>query len=185
MVGFVEPRDRDRCGGRLAGLDVHWIDDVGELAATHKVVCAIGSTGRSEIVGRVVDVGFAFATVVHPSAHVSRRSTVGVGSLVCPGVIVAAHSTIGCHVILNRGAMIGHHSTLGDFVSVMTGANIAGSCSVGERTFVGMGALVLNNLRVGSLSVVGAGALVTRDVPDRVKVMGSPARVVEEGVEGR
>ena len=70
-------------------------------------------------------------------------------------------------------------------MSVQAGANVAGSCIVGRRTFVGMGALVLDHVNVGELSVVGAGAVVTRDVSDRVQVMGIPARVVKEGMDGK
>jgi acetyltransferase-like isoleucine patch superfamily enzyme len=33
--------------------------------------------------------------------------------------------------------------------------------------------------------VIAAGSVVTRDVPDHVQVMGAPARVTRERVEGR
>jgi acetyltransferase-like isoleucine patch superfamily enzyme len=67
----------------------------------------------------------------------------------------------------------------------MPGANIAGACSIGNATYVGMGALVLDHHIVGSQSVVGAGSVVTRDVPDKVQVLGAPARIVREQIEGR
>ncbi len=40
------------------------------------------------------------------------------------------------------------------------------------------GAVVIDHVRVGSFSVVGAGAVVDDDVPDRVQVVGIPARIV-------
>jgi acetyltransferase-like isoleucine patch superfamily enzyme len=67
----------------------------------------------------------------------------------------------------------------------MPGANIAGACTIGAQAYVGMGALVLDHHSVGSHSVVGAGAVVTRDVPDNVQVIGSPAKIVRENIEGR
>jgi acetyltransferase-like isoleucine patch superfamily enzyme len=35
---------------------------------------------------------------------------------------------------------------------------------------------VLPKIKIGAFATVGAGAVVTRDVPDRTKVVGNPAR---------
>ena len=48
-----------------------------------------------------------------------------------------------------------------------------------------MGALVLDRISVGSHSIVGAGAVVTKDVPDNVQVVGAPAKIVNENIEGK
>jgi acetyltransferase-like isoleucine patch superfamily enzyme len=81
--------------------------------------------------------------------------------------------------------MIGHHTSIGDCCSIMPGANVAGACTIGPSTYIGMGALVLDHRAVGTHSVVGAGSVVTRDVADHVQVIGAPAKVVKENIEGR
>jgi serine acetyltransferase len=48
-----------------------------------------------------------------------------------------------------------------------------------------MGASVIDHINIGSHSVIGAGAVVIRDVPDHVLVVGVPARIVKEGIEGK
>lgn len=48
-----------------------------------------------------------------------------------------------------------------------------------------MGAVVIDRITVGSCSIVGAGAVVTKDVPDHAQVVGVPARIVKENVDGR
>ena len=184
-VGFVENMDRERCGETLEGLPVHWVDDIASLAPTHSAVCALGTTKRWLFTEQVVKLGLAFATIVHPSARVSRNSTIGEGSIVSAGVIIATHTQIGSHVLINRGALIGHHTTIGDFCSVMPGANIAGACTVGGRSYVGMGAVIIDHLSIGTGSVVGAGSVVTRNVADGTQVVGVPARVVKENLEGK
>lgn len=185
ISGFVENMDRERCSETLEGLPVYWVDDIAAMHDTHLAVCALGTTARSRFIDQVEALGFRFATLVHPTARISKNSTVGEGSVVCPGVIVATRTTIGRHVIINRGAMIGHHTSIGDCCSIMPGANVAGACTIGPSTYIGMGALVLDHRAVGTHSVVGAGSVVTRDVADHVQVIGAPAKVVKENIEGR
>ncbi len=185
VTGFVENMDRTRCAQPLVGLPVYWIDDIGPMSRSHVAVCALGTTKRGLFTDQVEALGFRFATIVHPSARLSRTSTMGEGSILSAGAIVAAHATIGEHVFINRGALIGHHTTVGNHCSVMPGANIAGSCTIGERCYVGMGAIVIDHLSIGERCVVAAGAVVTTTLPPGVKVMGVPARVVSESSEGR
>lgn len=185
VVAFVENLDRNRCSQTIEDLPVLWIDELRDLRDTHVAVAGIGTTRRSRFTDEVAALGMSFATIVHPSAVVSRRSTIGEGSVIGARVVVATRSTIGAHVFLNRGAMIGHHTVLGDFVSVQPGAMVAGACRVGSGTWVGIGAIVIDHTTVGSDVVIGAGAVVTKDVPDAVQVVGVPARIVKEGISGR
>lgn len=185
LVAFAENHEAERCAQPFLGLPVLWVTDLAPLAATHKVVCALATTRRSAFLKQVEDMGFQFATVRHPRAHVSRTARVGDGCILGAGVVVAAHADIGRHVIVNRGSLIGHHTTVGDVVTISPGANIAGCARIGPGTYIGMGAIVLDHISVGSGAFVGAGAIVMKDVPDNVQVMGTPARVVRDDVQGR
>jgi sugar O-acyltransferase (sialic acid O-acetyltransferase NeuD family) len=184
VAGFVENWERERAGGSLDGLPIHWVDDLAGLGDVW-AICALVTTRRSRFTAQVAAHGIPFATLVHPTARVSSRATLGEGTLVSAGAIVATRTAIGRHVVINRGVLVGHHTTIGDHASLLPGANVAGNVDVGEAAFIGMGALVLDNLRVGARSVVAAGSVVTRDVPDGVQVMGTPARVVGETPDGR
>ena len=185
VAGFVENLDRDRCDTDIGGLPVHWVEDLGALAGDHVAVCGLGTTHRSRFVDEVAPFGITFATVVHPAAHVSRGATLAEGCVVGPGAVVATGARLGRHVLLNRNASVGHHTVIGDYCSIQAGADVAGTCVVGEATWVSIGATVVDQLTVGSHSIVGAGAVVTRDVPDRVTVVGVPAKIIKEGIEGR
>ena len=185
VAGFVENLDRERCREPLRGLPVHWIDDVRELARDHVAVCALATTKRRRFVEEAAALGLGFAMLVHPTAHVSGTTRIGAGSIVGAGAVVGARSSLGRHVLLNRGVLVGHHTEIGDYVTLQPGANVAGACRIGEGTYVGMGAVVLDHLSIGEGAVVGAGAVVTKDVPPHVQVVGVPARIVKEGVDGR
>ena len=177
---FVENWDRAKTGGTLLGRPIVWLEDAAPLAATHLALCSLGTTKRRSFIEAAAAMGFRFATVVHPTARVSRRSVVGPGSFLSAGVVVSAQTWIGSHVVANRGVLVGHDTVVGDYVTLSPGANVAGGVTIGAGTYVGMGAIVLDRIRVGEGAVIAAGAVVTKDVPDRVEVMGVPARIVKE-----
>lgn len=185
LAGFVENMEPERCQEPLEGQPVIWVDDVADLANSHYAVCALGTTHRSRFVEQAAKHGIPFATLVHPTVRVSSKSSLGEGTIVSVGTIIAALTKVGRHVIVNRGALIGHHTTIGDYCTIGPGANIAASCRIGHATYVGMGAVVLDHLTIGAHSVVGAGAVVTKDVPDHVQVVGVPARIVKENIQGK
>lgn len=185
VAGFVENLDADRAGQQLDGLPIHWIDDVAPLAATHVAVCALSTTHRRRFIAQAAGLDLPFTTLVHPSARVSRTAHIAEGAIVSAGVVIGAHARIGRHAIVNRGALIGHHTSVGDYVTLGPGVNIGGACTIGEATYLGIGAIVLDQMTIGRHVLVGAGAVVTREVPDRVQVMGVPARVTKQDIDGR
>lgn len=74
---------------------------------------------------------------------------------------------------------LGADTVIGSDVSIGHGAIVHG-CIIGDGTLVGMGAIVLDGAVVGKRCLIGAGAVVTRtaDIPDRMLVIGSPAKAV-------
>ena len=185
LAGFVENWDPARCDSPILGRRVHWVDDLAALAADHVGVCAIGTTRRRAFVEHAERLGLPFTTVRHPSAVIAPSAALAEGSIASAGVVVAVETRIGRHVILNRGVLVGHHTTIGDFVTISPGANVAGCVTIGDGAYIGMGAVILDRMTIGPGAVVGAGAVVTKDVPARTQVLGVPARVVREDVEGR
>ena len=185
VVGFVENWERERCKDTLEGLPIHWIEDLPKVGKGCVAICALMTTHRSKFTAQVDAHGVPFTTLIHPTATVSKRSVVGEGTVVAQGSIIGSHARIGRHVLFGRGALVGHHTHIGDFCSVVTGCNIAGNNRIGEACYISMGSIVINNLNIGAHSVIGAGAVVVKDVPPRSQVVGVPARVVKENIDGK
>lgn len=185
VAGFVENMDRQKCAQPLDGKSVHWIEDLGERVKTHRFVCGLGTTHRGRFTDQIAALGGEFATLVHPTARVPATSSLGPGTILNVGVIIASHTTLGAHVCVNRGATIGHHTRLDDFVTIGPGVNLAGSCHIGSAVYVGIGATIIDHIKIGARSVVGAGAVVTTEVPERVLVVGVPAKIVKRDIEGK
>jgi hypothetical protein len=60
--------------------------------------------------------------------------------------------------------------------------NPARDLVLGPHVWLGQGARIARGVTIGAGSIIGLGAVVARDIPARVVAVGTPARVVREGV---
>lgn len=178
VKGFIEGIDAQKCNHTLSDLPIVWIDNIPAIKDKSVGICAVGTTKRKFFIEQAIEQGLKFTNVFHPTAILSPSTSFGEGIFINTGAIIAAHTKIGNHVIINRGTLIGHHVRVADYVTISPGSNIAGRVEIGERSYIGMGAIVIDGISIGENSIVGAGAVVTRNVPDNVKVMGIPAKIV-------
>ena len=184
VAGFVENENRERCGETFEGLPIHWIDDLPKFAKDHWIVSGLSTTKRRRFAEQAHLLGARAATLIHPSASVSKLANLAPGVLVNRGAIVAAHAHIGQHVILNRGASIGHHTTIGDFCTIQPGVTIAGACRIHESVYIGVGATIVDGIEIGERCFVTAHSMVRDDLPPRTQATGYPARWVRDCPEG-
>jgi sugar O-acyltransferase (sialic acid O-acetyltransferase NeuD family) len=140
---------------------------------------------RKSVVGRIGAARDRFATIVHPSAVVSRRATIGAGSAVLKIVTISPGAVVGEHVIVSHATAVDHEAVLHDYVTVAAHATIAGSATIFEGAYVGASSAILSSRTVGECAIVGIGAVVLNDVPARTTVLGNPARVWSRGRAGR
>ena len=122
--------------------------------------------------------GYHLPALLHPTAWVSPSARIGPASVVFAQVAVQAQAFIGTGAILNTGCSVDHDAQLADGVHICPGARLAGEVQVGVRSWIGLGASVIQQVSIGSDVTVGAGAAVVRNVPNKVNVVGVPARVV-------
>jgi sugar O-acyltransferase (sialic acid O-acetyltransferase NeuD family) len=182
-IGFIENMDTSKTDGKIAGLQVYWIEQLPQFVERCVGICCLATTKRDRIIRQADEYGLSSAKIIHPSAVISESCQLEEGLLICQSVVVASNTVVGRHVRLNRGVLVGHDTHIGDYCTIQPAANIAGFSRLGEKVYVGMGATILEHIEIGAGSVIAAGAVVTRDVPPKTLVMGVPAHIVRENIE--
>ncbi|MEP6655886.1 MAG: NeuD/PglB/VioB family sugar acetyltransferase [Betaproteobacteria bacterium] len=183
-IGFINSLEIPAPGTTLEGLPVFHIDALPQPPGEAMVISGLVSNRRRSGLESLAQRGYQFATLVHPSACVSRRAKLRPGCLISSGAQIAAYADLREHVVVNRSASIGHDVCVGAYTTVGPGAVIAGMVEVGDGAYIGVGAVVREKMTIGPGAVVGAGAVVVNAVPAHVLVTGVPARIAKTGVDG-
>jgi UDP-perosamine 4-acetyltransferase len=165
-------------GIRVVGGDSVWPQLLGD-GFTHAFI-GVGSVGdaapRRDLFEKLIANGFEIIQVIHPSAIVSSKATLGRGAIVLAGAVINSGAVIGENVIVNTAAVVEHDCTIGDHAHIASGACLASTVRVGAEAHIGAGATIRQGISIGEAAIVGAGAVVIADVPPRVTVVGVPAR---------
>jgi bifunctional UDP-N-acetylglucosamine pyrophosphorylase/glucosamine-1-phosphate N-acetyltransferase len=115
------------------------------------------------------------------------------GSYLCAGVHVGNFAEVKASR-LGRSTKMGHFSYIGDAdvgedVNIGAGtitANYDGArkhrTAIGDGAFIGSDTMLVAPVRIGRGARTGAGSVVTKDVPDGMIAIGSPARIRRPGV---
>ncbi|MQY03471.1 acetyltransferase [Actinomadura macrotermitis] len=179
LAGFLED-DSTRVGELVDGVPV--LGDPAENIARRPGAAVVVCTGntrdygsRERIVNRLGLPADRYATLVHPTAWVSRNSTLGPGTVLLAGVVLTASVTVGAHVSVMPHVTLTHDDVVHDYTTIASGARLSGNVRVGPGAYVGAGALVREGRTVGAGALVGMGAVVLHDVPPREVWIGSPA----------
>ena len=150
-----------------------------ELINGKKVIIAIGDNRIREKIYNKINKWCDFESVQHASAHVSRFSEVGKGTVIMPQVCVNAEVKIGNHCIINTASTIEHDCVIEDFVHICPKASLAGNITVKKGAHIGIGANIIQGVTIGKNALVGAGTVVLADVPDNAVIVGNPGRVIK------
>jgi sugar O-acyltransferase (sialic acid O-acetyltransferase NeuD family) len=130
---------------------------------------AVGGIGNVDVRLKVFDLlqeaGFAFPTVIHPTAFIEPSAEIDEGVQVLPLTYIGSAAKIGFGALINSHVIISHDCVIGRVVNLSPGAMLAGGVRVDDFAQIGMGATVNLNLTVGTRARVGNGATVKSDVP--------------------
>ena len=145
----------------------------------YDVIVAIGNASiRKKIHKQVGE--YRLTTLIHPQSVISRRVTIGKGTVVMAGAIINSDTKIGEGCIINTGASVDHDCNIGDFVHVSVGAHVAGTVILEDETWIGAGATVSNNVEICGECMIGAGAVVVKNIKDQGTYIGVPTEKMKK-----
>ncbi|HEX9513598.1 MAG TPA: acetyltransferase [Puia sp.] len=143
-------------------------------------VLGIGNpTARHALYRKFIEIGGIPTAVISPDVMIgSFGNTIDDGVTIMQGVKITNSVHVGKGCLINLNCTIGHDTRIGDFCELSPGVHISGNCQMGDYCSMGTNATLLPGKKLGKNVIVGAGAVVTMDLPDNVKAMGIPARIV-------
>ena len=154
------------------------------VVSSGAVVFAGSSVGANCIVGDQScireRVTMADDCILGRGSLIENDTTVGTGTRIQAGAYITAYSTLEEDVFVAPCVVTTNDNFMGRTErrkELMRGPTIRRSARIGG------GAILCPGIEVGEEAFVGAGAVVTKDVPPRVVVVGSPARVLRPVAE--
>lgn len=140
---------------------------------------------RKDVTDKIVSLGGAVPTLIHPSAEISNFARISTdGVVIGARCVVQADVEIKSNSVIWDMALVCHQTTIGNYVFVGPMALVGAHIHVDDFAFIGQDALLVSGKvgNVGANSLVGAGAVATKEIASGVVVMGSPARVIRHKI---
>ena len=174
LIGMPEEMHARHLGYSVIGSD----SDLPQLAKEYQyVLITVGQIrspdSRIRLYQQAIQLGFQLPVIIAPSAHVSRHTTIDIGSIVMHGAIVNAGARVGDNCIINTRALVEHDATVEDHCHVSTGAILNGDVHIGAGSYVGSGSVIKEGVMLGKGCIVGMGLSVRYNQADHARFTGN------------
>lgn len=143
VLGY-EVIDVDTNIAKYDGEDVYFLITVGQIKSP-------------ELRKKLFNQKIKFATVISPTAYVSKHASIDEGTIIMHQVIVNAGARVGKNCIINTKALIEHDASIEDHCHISTAAVINGGCLVGAGSFIGSNTVLKQGRVVAVDSVISYG----------------------------
>ncbi|MDY2984830.1 MAG: acetyltransferase [Synergistes jonesii] len=118
-----------------------------------------------------------FPVLVHPTTILAPDVEIGEGTIIRGSGLLSVGVKVGRGVLINGSNNLGHDVIVEDFCSIMPRCTISGNVTIGECTSIGATSFIIEKKHIGRESIIAPGSIVLKSFPDKVTVMGNPAKV--------
>lgn len=141
---------------------------------------SIGDVGYRKLwFDRIRERRLNIINIIDSSAIISASAKMGIGNFVGKMAVINADAEIGNNNVINTKALIEHECKVGDHNHLSTNSVINGNVIVGNSVFLGSSSVCNGQLKIGSNAIIGSGSVIIKDIPEKVTVVGVPARVIK------
>lgn len=178
ILGFIDDNpnalDGSRCEYHIIGSIKDW-----EPKGDEYLACALAFPEvKCKVVTMLKERGAKFATLIHPTAIISRYAELGEGVVVTPRSNVNADAKVGDFVSI-LGSGIGHDAIVGDYSTLSGRCSINGHVEIGSKVYIACGVSIAPSKIVGDGATIGIGSVVIKNVKAGSTVFGNPAKRID------
>lgn len=178
ILGFLDDNlnalDGYPSGYRVIGKISEW-----EPKENEWFVCGLAFPEvKRKCVGLLKSKGAKFATIIHPTALISKFSEIGEGTVITQHSGLNTNTKVGKFVTILESGM-GHDSSIGDFSTLSGRCNVNGHVSIGNDVYVSCGVSIAPSKKIGDGAKLGIGSVVISNVKPGVTVFGNPAKKID------
>ncbi len=181
IAGIIDVKEKigsDILGYKIIATDDQLSDLVKQFRNFHITLGHIKSNAvRVKLFNDLKSKGAHFPVIKSPTAHVSKHTDCGQGTIIMHYAVVNAGTVIGENCIINSRALIEHDAVIANHVHISTGAIINGDCRVCQNVFVGSGSVISNCICIIDDCIIGAGSVVIKDILKAGTYVGNPVSI--------
>lgn len=118
---------------------------------------------REKVFMQCKEMGYNFASYIHPSAIIAGDVRMGEGNIILESTLVQPFVQIGNCNLIWYGVKIAHNDVIGDFNTLAGNTSLSGEVVIGNHCFLGNSCIVRDSVKIMDYTLVGAGAYVAKD----------------------
>lgn len=135
----------------------------------------------------LVEKGFKFTNIIHPTAVVCESVTIGINNIIFPQVCLEPNVEIGDNNIIWSQSLVGHDAKIHSHNYISAKVLVGGNSTIKNGCFLGNATNMINDLQLEAETYLVAGSFLFTDTQESTKYFGNPARKVsshkEEGIK--